>query len=62
MATQRRITLDDVLKSEIAICPECGVLFVKTVRGETWGFWDGSGIYCPVCEGLVTPGKEAEDE
>lgn len=60
MAKPKTISLDDVLKSEIAVCPECGVLFVKALKGETWSFWTGTGIYCPVCDELVI-GKEDQN-
>jgi len=60
MAKAKLISLDEVLKSEIAICPECGVLFVKTVKGET-GFFQ-VGIYCPVCESLVVEKELREEE
>jgi predicted RNA-binding Zn-ribbon protein involved in translation (DUF1610 family) len=53
MQESRTISLDDVKQSDVAICPECGILFVKTVKGVTSDFWDGRGFYCPVCEHLV---------
>ena len=60
MSDSKSITLDDVTKSEVVICPECGVLFVKTVKGPTWGFLGGTKIHCPVCDSFAAKEVQAE--
>jgi hypothetical protein len=54
MAELKRISLENVSKSDVAVCPKCGVLFVKSVKGEKWGLFTPRGIYCPVCDTLVS--------
>jgi uncharacterized Zn finger protein (UPF0148 family) len=65
MAKPKSISLDEVPKDDMVICPECGVLFIKTVKGETWFFFERKGVYCPVCDTLVVksekPKKQDED-
>ena len=58
MGKPKVISIYDIDKEDVLVCPECGVLFVKTIRGEEWSFWTGTGVYCPVCESLVI--KKAE--
>jgi hypothetical protein len=53
MTKQKLISLDEVLKEDVLICPKCGILFVKTVRKEEWCLFQGTGVYCPACETLV---------
>lgn len=60
MAEPKLISLDTVLKEDVAICPKCGVLFVKTLRDEEWSLLEGTGIYCPVCGSLVVETDEEE--
>lgn len=61
MARPKKISLDNIEKPEVAICPHCGTFFVKTIKGVSFGFWRGSGIYCPVCETFVTKGGEKDE-
>ena len=56
MARPKKISLDNIEQSEVAICSHCGTFFVKTIKGVSFGFWRGSGIYCPVCNSFVTKG------
>ena len=62
MGRPKHVSLEEIQKQDVAICPECGVLFVKTVKGEDRSFWSGAtGIYCPVCESLVVrKGEKSE--
>ena len=54
MSENKPISLDDVDKSDVAICPDCGTLFVKTLKGPDWAFFGGTKIHCPVCDSFVT--------
>lgn len=59
MEKPKSVSLDEVHKEDLAICPNCGVLFVKKVKGEERSFWtDTVGVYCPVCETLVVKKTE----
>ena len=53
MSDPRIISLDSVSKSDVAVCPKCGTVFVKTVKGITRGFLRRTGVYCPVCDSLA---------
>lgn len=53
MEKGKAISLESVKKDDIGICPKCGTLFVKSVRGEKWGLFTPRGIYCPVCDQRV---------
>jgi len=53
MSEPEVISLDKVEKSDVAVCPECGILFVKSVKGETKRLLGKTGFYCPVCESFV---------
>ena len=62
MAEPRLISLDEVRKEDVAICPECGVLFVKRVKGEERSFWTGAlEVCCPACDSVVVR-KSGKDE
>jgi len=59
MAGPRLISLDEVRKEDVAICPECGVLFVRTVKGEERSFWTGVlEVFCPACDSVVVRKSE----
>ena len=59
MAEPRSISLDEVRKEDVAICPWCGVLFVKTVKAEERSFWTGAlEIRCPTCDSVVVRKRE----
>lgn len=59
MAEPRSISLDEVRKEDVAVCPSCGVLFVKTVKGEERSFWTGAlEVYCPACDSVVVRKSE----
>ena len=47
------ITLESISKSQVAVCPNCGVLFVKPVKGISGGLIFKRGYYCPVCGEFV---------
>ena len=53
MTEPQIISLENVKKSDVAICPECGTLFVKRVKGPSWGFLGGTKIHCPACDTFV---------
>ncbi len=55
------ISLDEVRKEDVAICPSCGVLFVKTVKGEERSFWTGAlEVCCPACDSVVVRKSEKD--
>ena len=59
MAEPRLISLDEVRKEDVAVCPEDGVLFVKTIKGEERSFWTGAlEIRCPICDSVVVRKSE----
>ena len=59
MAEPKLISLDKVRKDDVAICPECGVLFVKTIKGEERSFWTGTAeVRCPACDSVVVGKSE----
>ncbi len=58
MAKSKLVSVDEVPKRDVLICPDCGTLFVGSVKGEEWSFWHGTGVFCPVCESLVIEKKE----
>lgn len=62
MAKIKSISLDEVPKDQMVICPECGVMFVKTVTGESWSFFEGKGVYCPVCDALVVKSEKPKKQ
>ena len=47
------ISLERVSKTDVAICSDCGVLFVKPVKGLSGGLLFRKGYYCPVCNKFV---------
>jgi uncharacterized Zn finger protein (UPF0148 family) len=49
------------LKENIVACPKCGALFDLTIKGESKSLWNGSGVFCPVCDTLAVP-KEDHSE
>ena len=53
MSNYKAISLEDVDKSDVAICPKCGVIFVKSLKGQSGGFLWVRGFYCPACNSLV---------
>lgn len=53
---------DESLKDNISICPHCGILFDRKIKGESESLWDGFGVFCPVCGVLAVPKKDQEDE
>ena len=54
MSDSEEIRLEDVEKNDIGICPECGLLFVKSIKGETSGIFTKRGVYCPLCDSFVS--------
>jgi hypothetical protein len=59
MGDLKLISLDEVRKQDVAVCPEYGVLFVKTVKGEERSFWTGAvEVCCPVCDSVVLRKRE----
>lgn len=61
MKKPRNISLDTVRKCDVEVCPNCGIIFVKTVKGETWGLWHGRGLYCPACDFFVCAKAEQNE-
>jgi uncharacterized C2H2 Zn-finger protein len=53
MGKHKPISLDDVNKADVAICPNCGTIFVKSIKGPDWAFLGGTKIRCPVCDEFV---------
>ncbi len=53
MNEQQRSQLDNINRTDIGVCPKCGILFVKSVKGKGWGLVSGKGFFCPVCYCLV---------
>ena len=54
MGSPKVISLHEVRKEDVAICPECGVLFVKTVKGAERSLWSGEPVVrCPACDSVV---------
>jgi predicted RNA-binding Zn-ribbon protein involved in translation (DUF1610 family) len=59
MGKPKLISLNEVRKEDVAICPECGVLFVKTVKCEERSFWTGAlEVHCPACDSVVVRKSE----
>jgi len=58
MGETTSINLDSVSKSQVAVCQDCGVLFVKPVKGLSGGILFEQGYYCPVCDKFVCKENE----
>ena len=53
--------LHEASQDDVLICPHCGTVFDKMVRGESSSFWDGKGYFCPGCNEIAESIPE-EDE
>lgn len=54
MEGKKQYLLENIQRNDIAICPECGVLFVKKITGQSFGIIKGRAYYCPQCDSFVS--------
>ncbi len=54
MSLPEKTSLDNFNKDDIAVCPNCGVIFIKKINGQSFGLFSGRGYFCPNCDSFVT--------